>query len=153
MECDSDKRKAKDGFSDWGDLHTFMPPMVPYRNPTDAWYENLDQVKHIINRKIRSMDFKQVIDGLKEGKCFYRMAWDERRVITKQIPADIPSEIIPKMQSLSDNAKTLVLSQGDRQIHYRTQVIQIKVGASGANIATYYVPTWEDIFADDWHEM
>lgn len=99
------------------------------------------------------MDFKQVIDGLKEGKCFARTSWDERRVITKQIPADIPSEVIPKMQSLSNDAKTLVLSQGDRQMHYRTQVIQIKISASHANIATYYVPTWEDIFADDWMEM
>lgn len=76
---------------------------------------------------------------MQDGKC-----------ITKQIPADIPSEIIPKMQSLSDDAKKVVLNSGDRQVHYRTQVIQITTQKGKPNVATYYVPTWEDIFADDW---
>lgn len=96
------------------------------------------------------MDFKQVIDGLKEGKCFMRTAWQDGKVITKQIPADIPTGTIPKMQSLSDDAKEMLASVGDKQIHYRTQVIQITEGEDGGNIVTYYVPTWEDIFADDW---
>ena len=33
--------------------------------------------------------------------------------------ADIPTDVIPKMTSLNDNAKTILGTVGDCQIHYR----------------------------------
>ena len=39
---------------------------------------------------------------------------------------------------------------GDCQIHYRNQVLMVNQVDGEENIATYYMPTWDDIFADDW---
>ena len=66
-----------------------------------------------------------------------------------QIPADIPTDIIPNMTSLNDQAKAILGTVGDCQIHYRNQVLMVKINGK-ENIVTYYIPTWEDIFADDW---
>ena len=79
------------------------------------------------------MTFAEVIEGLKSGQNFTRFnsPFLNGKFITMQIPADIPTDVIPKMTSLNDNAKTIL-------------------GTVGENIATYYMPTWEDIFSDDW---
>ena len=98
------------------------------------------------------MIFAEVIEGLKEGRNFTRQNAPHLngKFITMQIPADIPSDVIPNMQSLNDQAKAIIGTVGDCQIHYRNQVLMVNKVDGEPNIATYYVPTWEDIFADDW---
>ena len=98
------------------------------------------------------MTFAEVIEGLKNGQNFTRInsPFLNGKFITMQIPADIPNDIIPKMQSLNDGAKAILVTVGDCQIHYRNQVLMINKVDGEKNIATYYTPTWEDIFADDW---
>ena len=71
------------------------------------------------------------------------------KFITMQIPADIPTDVIPKMTSLNDGAKTILETVGDWQIHYRNQILMVNKVDGEENIATYYIPTWEVIFADD----
>ena len=97
------------------------------------------------------MIFAEVIEGLKNGQNFTRLYSPvlNGKFITMQIPADIPTDVIPRMQSINDNAKAILGTVGDCQIHYRNQVLMVKIDGK-ENIATYYVPTWEDIFADDW---
>lgn len=97
------------------------------------------------------MTFEKVIKGLKNGQNFTRIFSPvlSGKFITMQIPADIPTDVIPKMTSLNDRAKAILGTVGDCQIHYRNQVIMVKIDGK-ENIATYYIPTWEDIFADDW---
>lgn len=98
-----------------------------------------------------SMKFTEVIEGLKQGHNYTRSSWNGKKFITLQIPADISRDIIPKMTSLNDEAKELLLDHGDGMIHYRNQVLQVSLDNDDRqNIATYYIPTWEDIFADDW---
>lgn len=101
------------------------------------------------------MKFAEVIEGLKEGRNFTRQgsAMLNGKFITMQIPADIPSDVIPKMQSLNDQAKAILCTVGDCQIHYRNQVLVVNKVDGEQNIATYYVPTWEDIFAEDWQAI
>ena len=98
------------------------------------------------------MTFAEVIEGLKNGKNFTRFnsAFLNGKFITMQIPADIPTDVIPGMQSLNDGAKVILGTVGDCQIHYRNQVLMVNKVKGEENIATYYMPTWEDIFADDW---
>lgn len=98
------------------------------------------------------MKFAEVIEGLKEGRVFTRRssAMLNGKFITMQIPADIPTDVIPKMQSLNDQTKVILGAVGDCQIHYRNQVLMINTVDGEPNIATYYAPTWEDVFADDW---
>lgn len=97
------------------------------------------------------MTFAEVIEGLKSGQNFTRIYSPvlNGKFITMQIPADIPTDVILKMTSLNDSAKAILGTVGDCQIHYRNQVLMVKID-SKENIATYYMPTWEDIFADDW---
>ena len=98
------------------------------------------------------MIFAEVIEGLKKGQNFTRISSPALygKFITMQIPADIPSDVIPKMSSLNDRAKAILGTVGDCQIHYRNQVLMVNKVDGEENIATYYMPTWEDIFADDW---
>ena len=99
------------------------------------------------------MIFAEVIEGLKNGQNFTRInsPFLNGKFITMQIPADIPTDVIPKMASLNDGAKAILGTVGDCQIHYRNQVLMVSKGDDDEeNIATYYMPTWEDIFADDW---
>ena len=95
------------------------------------------------------MIFAEVIEGLKN---FTRLNSPvlNGKFITMQIPADIPTDVIPKMTSLNDQAKAILGTAGDCQIHYRNQVLMVNKADGEENIATYYMPTWEDIFADDW---
>lgn len=96
------------------------------------------------------MTFAEVIEGLKSGQNFTRIYSPvlNGKFITMQIPADIPTDVIPKMTSLNDSTKAILGTVGDCQIHYRNQVLMVKIDGK-ENIATYYMPTWEDIFADD----
>ena len=98
------------------------------------------------------MTFSEVIEGLKNGKNFTRTSSTalNGKFITMQIPADIPADVIPKMASLNDNTKAILGTVGDCQIHYRNQVLMVNKVDGEENIATYYMPTWEDIFANDW---
>lgn len=97
------------------------------------------------------MKFAEVIEGLKEGKVYKRMFADY--FITMQKPADIPYEVIQNMTSLCQTAKNILQAVGDFQIHYRNQVLMVNMNDDEPNIATYYIPTWEDIFAEDWMEL
>ena len=98
------------------------------------------------------MTFAEVIEGLKNGQNFTRIYSSvlNGKFITMQIPTDIPTDVIPKMISLNDDAKTILGTVGDCKIHYRNQVLMVNKVDNEENIATYYMPTWEDIFADDW---
>ena len=98
------------------------------------------------------MTFAEVIEGLKNGQNFTRINSPllNGKFITMQIPADIPTDVIPKMASLNNGAKAILGTVGDCQIHYRNQVLMVNKVDGEENIATYYMPTWEDIFADDW---
>lgn len=107
------------------------------------------------------MKFSEVIEGLKEGRSFTRGAWMAEAIsnnpininvkhIVCQIPQTIPADIVPKMTSLPKAAKELCSYSGERTISYHDQVLCITAGPSTSATATYYIPTWEDIFAEDW---
>lgn len=102
------------------------------------------------------MKFAEVIEGLKRGQNYTRYQDAPHfvgKVITMQIPADIPTEVIPKMQSLNEGMKAMLGTIGDQQIHYRNQVLMVNIVDGEPNNATYYTPTWEDIFAEDWQAI
>lgn len=98
------------------------------------------------------MKFAEVIEGLQKGGNFTRFTSPAflGKFITMQNPADIPSEVIPKMTSLNYHAKQILGTVGDCQIHYRNQVLIINKVDGEPNMATHYTPSWEDIFAEDW---
>ena len=98
------------------------------------------------------MKFAEIIEGLKNGSVYQRNAWSGNKVIMMQIPATIPADVVPKMTSVQLSLKEMLSTIGSGAISNHDQVIIVdmvddkEVDAK----ATYYVPTWEDIFADDW---
>ncbi len=98
--------------------------------------------------------FKEVIECLKNGGTAQRIAWDVNgdKEIMMQIPQRIAKDIVPKMTSVQDIVKPKIGTVGSGEIEYHHQVliIEFKDDEKTPARATYYIPTWEDIMADDW---
>ena len=57
---------------------------------------------------LHQMSFGDAIEILKQGGAIRRSGWNGKGLMVfKQVPAHIDSDIIPKMQSLPQSAKTL----------------------------------------------
>ena len=98
--------------------------------------------------------FAEVIECLKNGGTAQRIAWDVTgdKEIMMQIPQRIAKDIVPKMTSVQDSVKPKISTVGSGEIEYHHQVliIEFKDDEKTPARATYYIPTWEAIMADDW---
>lgn len=93
------------------------------------------------------MSFGSAIALLRSGFAIRRSGWNGKNLfVIKQVPAHIESNIIPKMQSLPQSAKDLILN-GKGFIDYTSQCL-IYNGNTGR--ADSWVPSISDVFADDW---
>lgn len=95
------------------------------------------------------MKFSEVLEALRNGQRIVNATLASKSAyIVRQIPQIVSKEIVPKMTSLPESAKE-VSKYGD--IEYRDQVVIIRWSNElGRSIATGYIPTWEDIFREDW---
>lgn len=92
------------------------------------------------------MNFGKAIERVKTRSYIARRAnWDDDVFIFAQVPADINEETIPKMQSLPEVVKREITEAGITSLSYQNQICKFDNG----NI-TYYTPTGNEIFADDW---
>lgn len=92
------------------------------------------------------MNFGKAIECVKTRSYIAKRAnWDDNVFIFAQVPADINEEIIPKMQSLPEVVKREIIEAGITSLSYQNQICKFDNG----NI-TYYTPTGNEIFADDW---
>lgn len=92
-------------------------------------------------------NFGEATQALKFGLAIRRSGWgDKDLVIFKQVPAHVGGEIIPKMQSLPQKAKNLIIN-GINFIDYTNQCI---VYNRKTGKADSWVPSISDVFADDW---
>lgn len=92
------------------------------------------------------MNFGETIERVKTRSYIARRAnWDDNMFIFTQVPAYINEEIIPKMQSLPEVVKREIIEAGITSLSYQNQICKFDNG----NI-TYYTPTGNEIFADDW---
>lgn len=69
-----------------------------------------------------------------------------KKFVIKQVPAHIDSEVIPKMQSLPQSAKDLILT-GKGFINYTNQCI---IYNENTGRADSWIPSISDVFAEDW---
>lgn len=96
---------------------------------------------------IKRMSFGVAIQALKFGLAVRRTVWNGKGLfVVKQIPAHITEEIIPKMQSLPQSAKDLVM-KGKKFIDYTSQCLIINENTGKADS---WVPSISDVFAEDW---
>lgn len=66
--------------------------------------------------------------------------------IVKQVPSHITGDIIPKMQSLPQSAKDILMKRENPHIDYTNQMLIIHPDGR----ADSWVPSSSDIFAEDW---
>ncbi len=94
-----------------------------------------------------AMCFGDAIEVLKQGGTVRRSGWNGKGLMVfKQVPAHIDSDIIPKMQSLPQSAKDLILkSKGF--IDYTSQCL---IYNENTGRADSWVPSISDVFAEDW---
>ena len=94
----------------------------------------------------QEMSFGDAIEALRQGKLITRKGWNGKGMfIVKQIPAVIGIDIIPKMQSLPQSAKDVLLER-KQSINYENQMLI--VNSNGR--ADSWVPSSSDCFATDW---
>lgn len=87
------------------------------------------------------------VNALKLGLAVRRKGWNGKGLfVVKQIPSHITSDIIPKMQSLPQSAKNILMSRENPHIDYTNQMLIINPDGR----ADSWVPSVSDIFADDW---
>ena len=93
------------------------------------------------------MSFSIAIQALKFGLAIRRSGWNGKGLfVVKQVPAHIGSDVIPKMQSLPQSAKDLILS-GKGFIDYTSQCL---IYNENTGRADSWVPSISDVFAEDW---
>ena len=99
------------------------------------------------NDSSSAMDFGDAIEVLKQGGTIRRAGWNGKGLMVfKQIPAHIESDIIPKMQSLPQSTKDLIL-KGKGFIDYTSQCL---IYNENTGRADSWVPSISDVFAEDW---
>ncbi len=97
--------------------------------------------------KVIKMNFGMAIMALKVGCPVRRRGWNGKGLwVIKQVPAHITEEIIPKMQSLPQSAKDLIL-KGKGFIDYTSQCL---IYNENTGHADSWVPSISDVFAEDW---
>ena len=93
------------------------------------------------------MCFGDAIEVLKQGGAIRRKGWNGKGMfVIKQVPAHIDSNIIPKMQSLPQSVKDLIL-KGKGFIDYTSQCL---IYNENTGRADSWVPSISDVFAEDW---
>lgn len=95
------------------------------------------------------MKFSEVLEALKNGERLTNAELSNKDAfIVRQVPQIVPKEIVPKMTSLPDSAKEHMMGS---EIAYRDQVLVVWWSSMQERyIATSYIPTWMDIFREDW---
>lgn len=93
------------------------------------------------------MSFGGAINCLKAGIAVRRKGWNGKGLfVVKQVPAHIGADIIPKMQSLPQFAKNILMSRKNPHIDYTNQMLIINPDGR----ADSWLPSSSDVFADDW---
>jgi hypothetical protein len=92
------------------------------------------------------LPFGTAIEALKAGKRVCRAGWEAKGLfVFMQVPASIPADVQPKMQSLPDTVKA-EFARRDQAIHYSNQLALVKPN----NRINGWAPSASDALATDW---
>jgi hypothetical protein len=100
-----------------------------------------------VNENGDSMCFGDAIEVLKQGGAVRRKGWNGKGMfVVKQVPSHIGNDVIPKMQSLPQSAKDIIL-KGKGFINYTCQCL---IYNENTGRADSWNPSIADVFAEDW---
>lgn len=101
----------------------------------------------IVEDESDSMCFGDAIEVLIQGGAIRRKGWNGKGLfVIKQVPAHIDCNVIPKMQSLPQSAKGLIM-KGKGFIDYTSQCL---IYNENTGRADSWVPSISDVFSNDW---
>lgn len=127
------------------DIQAFL--LVLQRELMGRYSHVLDYRLFADSFRMEHMSFGMAIEALKFGLAIRRAGWNGKGLMVfKQVPAHIESDIIPKMQSLPQSAKDLIL-KGKGFIDYTSQCL---IYNENTGRADSWVPSISDVFAEDW---
>lgn len=119
--------------------------LVEYDNGYKSWSPK--SVFEKAYREVGSVNFGGAINLLKAGLAVRRKGWNGKGLfIVKQVPAHITGDIIPKMQSLPQIAKDILMKRENPHIDHTNQMLIINPDGR----ADSWVPSSSDVFAEDW---
>lgn len=119
--------------------------LVEYQDGYKSWSPK--DVFEEAYSEVGSVNFGSAIALLKSGVAVRRKGWNGKGLfIVKQIPSHIEGDIIPKMQSLPQIAKNILMKRENPHIDYTNQMLIINPDGR----ADSWVPSSSDVFAEDW---
>jgi hypothetical protein len=119
--------------------------LVEYKDGYKSWSPK--SVFDEAYSEANSIGFGGAITLLKAGFAIRRKGWNGKGLfIVKQVPSHIEGDIIPKMQSLPQSAKNILMSRENPHIDYTNQMLIINPDGR----ADSWVPSVSDVFAEDW---
>lgn len=93
------------------------------------------------------MPFGIAIEALKFGLPVRRKGWNGKGMfVVKQVSCNVEGDVIPKMQSLPQPVKNILMKRKQPCINYTYQLLLVQ--KSGR--ADSWTASSSDIFADDW---
>lgn len=96
--------------------------------------------------KKENLTFGEAQEALLLGQMVQRAGWNGKgMVVFKQIPATIPSHVVPTMQSLPQAVKD-ELAIRNQGISYENQLAMLLP----SNVAMSWSPSVQDQFSNDW---
>lgn len=117
----------------------------------DIFEKTYDVITDERSAETGCFSFSEAVKVLKQGGVIRRQGWNGKNVVVfKQVPAHIENDIIPKMQSLPEAAKRLIMDNDKKYIDYTSQCL-IYNKATGR--ADSWAPSISDVFANDWERV
>jgi len=95
---------------------------------------------------MKNLNYGEAIEALKRGEIIARTGWNKSGMfVFRQIPTEIPLEIIPKMQSVPAPAKEHMLKL-ETTLKYSNQMALVQPDGR----VDSWVASSSDTFAEDW---
>ncbi len=92
------------------------------------------------------MNFEQVLPDFRQnGNIITRRYWGPGFFVFRQIPNEIGLDVIPKMQSVPDEAKNEMIKR-DQSLSYEYQAVIV----DPHGCVDSWCPTVNDLLANDW---
>lgn len=154
FESEVDKFQKGDTFirsEKFNELPIIAKVLLYAQNKTQKMYcalvENRIDAYENNNPLLKLFDFGTAIKFLEAGGAIRRSGWNGKGLfVVKQVPSHITDDIIPKMQSLPQIAKDILMKRENPHIDYTNQMLIINQDGR----ADSWVPSSSDIFANDW---
>jgi hypothetical protein len=124
-------------------LNNYKPPK------TKTKMEN--QNEGVKNLPTTNLPFGAAIEALKQGKRVARKGWNGKGMfVFMQVPAEIPKDVVPKMQSLPQSVKDEFQRRFDAETHLWIRYSNQMAIVDQNNEIKGWSPSGSDSLAEDW---